>query len=655
MQLPPVSRPSRCASGLRPSLAPRLRLRARPARAGCACTQPSRLSRPARRPSRRSSASAVLRGGDGTAASRRRSSAAPGARARPEPTVPRRRDGATRRDPLAADEWWRSALGVDRPHAARARQPVTVVDSGLDLRTPSSRARRTRRASTRRSPRPRRRARNGVASLVGAPVNGVGHRRHLPASASLRSWDAALGRRDAARRRPRSSTRHRSRPPRRGRGVINLSLGGTERDLADRAGGRRGVRRGLARRRRLRQRRRPTAARSATRRRSRTCSRSARRTQPDASPSFSSRSPFVDLAAPGDDITVATASDRELARERPARASRADRLRRGGLGLDGAARARQRRQLFEVLRRSARDIEAPGSRPCERLRRCSTSPPRSRSPPRSATRWSRTTTSTRRPGRRSCPRPRRLTTPARRRDAYRRTARRARGSPRRLPDLAPARPHRVVVDARGRAERRPSSCPGVAGSAGSRRRTARTRLPGKTIRPRVRARPRPSDDVRSSSNAVPLRRPSTAGRPRGSSRRPTYRSPSRPRLARRSPPRARRARRARRPACARGPGRSQREARRPAVRDRSRERLEQLVGARLRDLAHEADDVAVVDGVLDASLARGRRSAARARRRRETADRHAAPRSSTPWQPCSSIPRSSTVTRSHPARPPLRA
>ena len=56
--------------------------------------------------------------------------------------------------------------------------------------------------------------------------------------------------------------------------------------------------------------------------------------------SFSSRSAYVDLAAPGADITVATTRGERLAGELRHELFRANRLGRGGLGLDAATRAR---------------------------------------------------------------------------------------------------------------------------------------------------------------------------------------------------------------------------------------------------------------------------------------------------------------------------
>ena len=65
--------------------------------------------------------------------------------------------------------------------------------------------------------------------------------------------------------------------------------------------------------------------------------------------------------------------------------------------------------------------------------------------------------------------------------------------------------------------------------------------------------------------------------------------------------------------------RRDRETREQRVRDRGGERLEEVVGARVRDLAHRGRDVAVVDGVLDPVGSRGLLADARARRRRGSA------------------------------------
>ena len=90
--------------------------------------------------------------------------------------------------------------------------------------------------------------------------------------------------------------------------------------------------------------------------------------------SFSSRSRFVDIAAPGDDITVATALDDSWAPE--AGTSFSSPLVAGAASWVWTVRPElDASQLFEVMRRSAVDIDAPGQgrryglRPPQRPRR----------------------------------------------------------------------------------------------------------------------------------------------------------------------------------------------------------------------------------------------------------------------------------------------
>ena len=161
----------------------------------------------------------------------------------------------------------------------------------------------------------------------------------------------------------------------------------------DRAGDLRGGPQGHARRRRVGQRRRAAAARSAIppayphvldgrrdrpRERGRRASRAAR--------------DYVDLAAPGVDIPIATRPRQGLARRRRHELLGAARLGRERMGLDGATRARRNAAvrgdapLGRRHRRAGRD-DAAGLRPAQR-------PCRARATPRrSAIRSSRTTTS----------------------------------------------------------------------------------------------------------------------------------------------------------------------------------------------------------------------------------------------------------------------
>ena len=129
-------------------------------------------------------------------------------------------------DPLVPLQWWRAAVGADQLESPAAGKPITVVDSGVDLTHPEF------------ATRPNTTALNAqttsdvdedhgteVSSVIGAPNNGVGIVGIYP-DAVLRVWDASpfgslnegaaiAGIYEAARRGP---------------GVINLSFGGEEDD-----------------------------------------------------------------------------------------------------------------------------------------------------------------------------------------------------------------------------------------------------------------------------------------------------------------------------------------------------------------------------------------------------------------------------------------
>lgn len=129
-------------------------------------------------------------------------------------------------EPLASTEWWRSVIGVDAVPSPGPGKPVTIVDSGLDLTHPEF------------ASRPNTTALNDqelvldeddhgteVASVVGAPVNGVGISGVYP-QAVLRSWDASpFGFITTA-----AAVRGIVAAANRGAGVINLSFGGESPD-----------------------------------------------------------------------------------------------------------------------------------------------------------------------------------------------------------------------------------------------------------------------------------------------------------------------------------------------------------------------------------------------------------------------------------------
>jgi subtilisin family serine protease len=261
-----------------------------------------------------------------------------------------------RLDPLSGEEWWRAAVHVEGLTPPGPGVAVTIVDSGIDVSHPEFAGRPNTVVLNQQEPV----GIGGehgtaVASLVAAPENGVGMVGIYP-QVLLASWDAARGagtRLDtseivggivaAARRAP---------------GVINLSLGGTEKDiLVQQAVGFAIAKGSLV-----------VAASGndgevgsplgypAVLPHVLTVAATDRN---DNVASFSSRSPYVDLAAPGTNITVATALGRAW---RPsAGTSFSAPLVSGAAAWVWTTRPElDWSQVFEVVRRSARDLGTAG-------------------------------------------------------------------------------------------------------------------------------------------------------------------------------------------------------------------------------------------------------------------------------------------------------
>jgi hypothetical protein len=145
-----------------------------------------------------------------------------------EPDLPRRPTGHIEQgDPLLSLQWWLPRIGADRVEPPGPGRPVTVVDSGLDVSHPEF---ATRPNTTRLNPQSVSGEREfhgtAVASVVGAPANGIGVVGVYP-QAALFSWDASpngqLSTSDVITGIEAAAAR--------GPGVINLSLGGAGRSL----------------------------------------------------------------------------------------------------------------------------------------------------------------------------------------------------------------------------------------------------------------------------------------------------------------------------------------------------------------------------------------------------------------------------------------
>ena len=261
-------------------------------------------------------------------------------------------------DPLQAEEWWRSQIGIDGLTPPGAGVPVTVVDSGIDVTHPEFAGRPdTSLLNTQEPAGIGGEHGTSVASLVGAPLNGVGLVGIYP-QAVLRSWDAARG--QGTRLESSDISAGILAAARAGRGVINLSIGG-DRDLpielavseavatgslvvaASGNDGDRGSPVGF-----------PAALPHVT--------TVAATDRSGGVAAFSSRSPYVDIAAPGDGVFVASALGKDwrpssgTSFSSPLVAGAAAWLWTVRPDLDAG-------QVAEVLRRSARDIDQPGRDP----------------------------------------------------------------------------------------------------------------------------------------------------------------------------------------------------------------------------------------------------------------------------------------------------
>jgi subtilase family protein len=259
-------------------------------------------------------------------------------------------------DPLVAEEWWRDSVGIQGLTPPGPGRPVTVVDSGISVSHPEFTGRTNLELLNPQEPAPLG-GEHGtmVSSLVGAPVNGVGMVGIYP-DAVLRSWDAALGEGRALA--TSDIVAGIVAAARRGPGVINLSLGGPDRDslieqavgiavhsgsLVVAAAGNDGPG--------------ATAGYPAALAHVLTVGAT---TRSGGVATFSTPSRYVDLAAPGADMLVASAQSNAW-RSGASGTSFSAPLVSGAAAWVWTARPElDNTQLFEVMRRSARDLPPTG-------------------------------------------------------------------------------------------------------------------------------------------------------------------------------------------------------------------------------------------------------------------------------------------------------
>jgi Subtilase family len=221
----------------------------------------------------------------------------------PEATYTAAVSSVSASDPFVAQEWWRSAIGVDTLTPPGPGVPVSLVDSGVDLGHPEFAGRPNLVALNTQEPQPLGGVHGtAVASVVGAQENGVGVVGVYP-DAVIRSWDAATG--AGTELTTSAIVNGILEVSAVGKTVINLSLGGPGPDEAIKAAVDLAVARGSL----------VVAASGNDGEDGNVLTYPAAyphvltvaATQPDGSVApWSSRSRFVDLAAPGAQIPVAT-------------------------------------------------------------------------------------------------------------------------------------------------------------------------------------------------------------------------------------------------------------------------------------------------------------------------------------------------------------
>jgi hypothetical protein len=275
-------------------------------------------------------------------------------------SAPNRRSGSLAiedfSDPLVPTEWWRSVVGVDTLTPPPPGRAVTIVDSGIDVSHPEFLGRASTETLNAQEP-----AGFGgehgtaVASLVAAPANGLGLVGIYP-DALLRSWDAATG--QGTELETTEIVQGILAAANNGPGIVNLSLGSDRDELPLQQAIYEAVRKGTL-----------IVAASGN---------DGDGTNPLGYPAsiphvltvgasdrangiagFSSRSRFVDLAAPGVEIPIATAIEKGW--RAGGGTSFAAPLVSGASAWVWTVRPElDSTQLFEVMRRSATDIGVPG-------------------------------------------------------------------------------------------------------------------------------------------------------------------------------------------------------------------------------------------------------------------------------------------------------
>jgi Subtilase family len=258
--------------------------------------------------------------------------------------------------PLANQEWWRADIHIDTLAPPGPGMPVTLVDTGVDFSHQEFVGRPNLIPLDEQQPQPLGGVHGtAVASVVGAPQNGVGLVGIYP-QAIIRSYDASLG--DGTQLPSSEIAAGIIAASAAGKSVINLSIGGPQDDPVIDSAILRAVRGGSL----------VVAASGNSGKQGNWLTYPAAdphvftvaaTTPDDQVADFSTESPYVDIAAPGVGIPVASALDNSYQNEdgtsfsSPMVAGAAAWLWTVRPDLDAS-------QVAEILRESARDVGTPG-------------------------------------------------------------------------------------------------------------------------------------------------------------------------------------------------------------------------------------------------------------------------------------------------------
>jgi len=263
-------------------------------------------------------------------------------------------------DPLLPQQWWLSRVGADRVDAPGPGKPVTVIDTGLDLSHPEFAGRPNTFALNPQALVGRRDFHGtAVSSVVGAPANGVGVVGVYP-DGILRHWDGSPGGLLTAS----DVIAGIEAAARLGPGVISLSLGGSFRSRSESAAVLDAVQRGVV------------VVASVGNERELSSPLSFPANLPhvitvgstdafDQVSVFSSASPALDITAPGESIPVAVpVTVAPSGYGIVAGTSFSGPIVAGAIAWIWTVRPQlDHTQIFELMRRSSRDLGAPGRDP----------------------------------------------------------------------------------------------------------------------------------------------------------------------------------------------------------------------------------------------------------------------------------------------------